>query len=69
MNEEELNSLQNLAKEHGVKANLRKDAIIPAILAAAISKVAPKEIENTPEISNNDAVDVMMAQTKSKPLK
>ena len=57
MNEEELNSmkyraLQNLAKEHGVKANLRKDAIIPAILAAAISKIAPKEIENTPEISN-----------------
>ena len=66
MNEEELNSmkyreLQKLAKEHGVKANLPKAALIPAILA----KIAPEEIENTPEISNvetskisnNDVVD------------
>ena len=42
---EELNSmkyreLQKLAKEHGVKANLSKAAIIPAILA----KIAPEEI-------------------------
>ena len=31
------------------------------IISAIITQ---KEIENTPEISNNDAVDVMMAQTK-----
>ena len=36
------------------------------IISAIITQ---KEIENTPEISNNDAVDVMMAQAKSKPLK
>ena len=57
MNEEELNSmkyraLQKLAKEHGVKANLPKAALIPAILAVVNSKIAPEETENTPEISN-----------------
>ena len=55
--------LQKLAKKHGVKAKqIYQGPIISAI-------ITQKEIENTPEISNNDAVDVMMAQTKAKPLK
>ena len=46
--------------------NLRKNMVSKQIYQGPIISaiITQKEIENTPEISNNDAVDVMMAQTK-----
>merc|ERR1712141_347718 len=62
MNEEDLNNLkyrqlQKLAKEHGIKANLPKNAIIAAILEANSTEKDIVETSEKIDVSKNDSVD------------
>jgi len=62
MNEEDLNNLkyrqlQKLAKEHGIKANLPKNAIIAAILEANSTENDIVETSEKIDVSKNDSVD------------
>jgi hypothetical protein len=81
MKEEELNDLkyrqlQKLAKDHGIKANLPKAALVKAIFEATNKNVSPKKIQKNekddqemPEEENNvaaEAIEQVLNDTMDK---